>query len=255
MKKVTLSLLSLLLVFSIMGTAIAKESGEKVVYKAEIKSEEQLIQDAKNGKRDAGLEDIVLQSQVIDGKDGSKLRITNEQGKEEDVKVDTYYTVQKIQEIEKGDEKIEDYLVVALADPTGYDARDNNENAGSNFRQWIWMWASKTTKNGKTYTKATKYQVRYDLLATPVTINQGKLTAKTEGTKLSGGTYFNQTDPNPSVWSNPSFGTYYNKTAPAWDYVLTDGVSVGFTGAVLETNYTIRSTPATLRLTIAIGTT
>ncbi|MED1955103.1 hypothetical protein [Brevibacillus centrosporus] len=219
------------------GFAEAKE--EKILYKAEMKSEKELRKDALSGKKEREFKNL-------------KIQFKDEKGKViKDLNQYSHYTVQKLKETQVGEQVISDFVIYAVSDPTGYNGMDKDSNPASNFTQTVWMWTSIIKENNiDKWGKATRYEARWDLHdANGLTIQSGEFTAKANGISKSTGKNVSYSDPKP--YYPPSWGQQYIKT-PSWDYVQIDSQLGGF-GARLKTPYTARTSSGTLYSTVSVG--
>jgi|GEM_PF-2320850 len=237
MKKLARSVFTLLsLVCFAVGGGLAQASTspkEEVLFEANQKSTKELIQDALAGKRDPGLEGLKFDVQLLD-----------QSGKKVDAKIKKYFTVQKLKQTKKGDAITTDFVVLGSAVMD-----DPKSNPGENFTQNITGYFSTTTVGTDQYGKATRYEAVYTLHdGNLLKINSAVFNAKTEGRTPSGKNYFNEQ--SPTTISPVNWGQTYVKT-PTWDYVNLSGA--GYCGGTLTTNYTARSTTATLLSSVGLG--
>ncbi|RNB60799.1 hypothetical protein AAFJ72_02140 [Brevibacillus gelatini] len=221
------------------GHGYAAEKQEKLLYKAEMKSEKELRKDALAGKKDYDFKKI-------------KIQLRDEKGNVvKDLTEHSYYTVQKLKETQVGQQVISDYVVYAVSDPSDYDQRDRDNNSGLNFQQTVWMWTSIIKQNGiDMWGKATRYEARWDLLdRNGLTIQSGEFNAKAAGYSKSSGKLVSNSD--PKLYTPPAWGQSYIKLL-SWDYIRMDDNLGGF-GARLKTSYTARSSTGTIYSTVSVG--
>jgi hypothetical protein len=229
---------ALSLIVLVVGAGMAQAAPapkEKVLFQAKMKSEQELVADALAGKRDPGLENLKIETRVLD-----------ENGKKTDVNVKKYYTVQKIKQVQKGEMITTDFVVLGSTviedDPKG--------NSGVNFTQYFTGYFTTTNIGTNEYAKGTRYEAKFTLHdGNLFRISNAVINAKTEGRTPSGQNYFNQQ--SPMTISPVNFGPTYVKT-PTWDYVNLTGS--GYAGAVLTTKYTVRSSSGTVESIVALGT-
>ncbi|WP_411504310.1 hypothetical protein [Brevibacillus centrosporus] len=218
------------------GHGLAAPEEEKILYKAEMKSEKELRKDALSGKKDYDFKNL-------------KVQLTDEDGNiVKDLSESTHYTVQKLKETKVGEQVLSDYVVYALAD---YDARDQDSNPGINFTQTVWMWTSILKENNiDVWGKATRYEAKWELNdGNGLTIKGGEFNASANGRSKSTGKTIMSTDPTP--YYPPSWGRTYVKL-PTWDYIRIDD-QYGAFGARVATAYTARSSSSTLYSTVVVG--
>lgn len=208
---------------------------EKVLFKAEMKSDQELIEDAKKGKRDPGLKNLKVDSDILD-----------EKGNRKDVKLEKHYTVQKLQSVQKGEAVETDYIVVALATPV---KEESGSNPAVNFTHTIKGWFTTKEIGADTYGKATRYEAIWKLNdGRQFSVQEGLFEASTDGKTPSGGSLTNKRD--ATSYYPPSWGQTYVKL-PSWDFVNLTGH--GYAGGKVDTKFTAHGTSGRVITNVRVG--
>lgn len=236
MRRLLTSFIVLSLVLSLLTVANANNSKETIVFQASQKSKTELINDARNGKKDIGIDiDFFVKSENFENNLGK----VKEGG--------GTYTVQKLKEVKEGNKTKTSYVVVAIA--SDHDDMDPDMNPGRNFEQIIWVWIDKVDgDNLDKYVKATRYEAQWNLLdSNRLTIYSGLFNAAADGRTLSGKAI--NVD-SPTTYTPPAWGRTYVKT-PKWEHVnITGG---GIVGGEIVTKYKAGSSTSTLRSYVTVN--